>query len=56
MLNQLMTRAAIVLADPRRRTLLRVVVVVLALLASGLIPHHYAWAEGVLIPGGQGVN
>ncbi len=55
MLNQVMNRTMMVLADPRRRAFLRVVVIALALLASWLIPQHYAWAEGILIPGGQGV-
>ncbi len=55
MLNNVMNRTMMALADPRRRTLLRAVVIVLALLASWLIPQHYAWAEGILIPGGQGV-
>ena len=55
MLNNLLNRVMMMLADPRGRMVLRVALIALALLASWLIPQHYAWAEGVLIPGGQGV-
>ncbi len=55
MLKRWMTQMMVALADPRRRALLRVVVLALALLASWLLPQHRALAvEGYLIPGGQG--
>ncbi len=54
MLSNLVNQTMVVLADPRRRAVLRVVLIALALLASWFFPHHHALAEGILIPGGQG--
>ena len=54
-MKALITRASVVLADPRKRMLVRALFIGLVLLASWFVPHHYAFAEGVLIHGGQGV-
>ena len=54
-MKALMTQTMVALADPRKRSLLRVLFIALALLAGWFIPQHYAFAEGVLIHGGPGV-
>ena len=55
MLKQWLAQMALWASDPRRRTVLRVLVLILALLAGWLMPHHYALAEGGLIEGGHSV-
>ena len=54
MLKRWMISVTTVLSDPRRRALLRAVLLALALLSGWLLPHHYALADGYLIPGGHG--
>ncbi len=54
MLKRWMAQTMVALSDPRRRALLRVLVLALALLAGWLLPQHHVLAEGYLIPGGQG--
>ena len=55
MIGNLLSRVMLLMADPRKRTLILLVAVGLALAASSFIPAHHALADGVLIPGGQGV-
>ena len=54
MLKQWLARMALWASDPRRRMVLRALVLALALLAGWLVPQHYALAEGGLIGGGHG--
>jgi len=55
MLKRLVAQTAGFLADPRRRMMLRALLLILALVGGWLVPHHSALAaEAYLIPGGQG--
>lgn len=55
MLKQLMTQGVGFWADPRRRMMLRALLLILALVGGWLLPHHNALAAEIyLIPGGQG--